>query len=599
LNSKIILDNLSDMIIILNTELKVIEYNKSAKSNFPLLENNKQLNKSFNANPKELERLNSSFQSINSINSNDSKFEFIFYLEDIFFYFKIKKIEKNYYLIEILNLFDSHLHNFLNSINSGWVICKPDFPHEVIYVNDNFLEVTGYLRKEILGKNLNILKTDNDNNNEREKIREALKNHKPVKVVLKNKTKNGNFFYNKLSISPIFNEHSGRLQFFLGIQNDITKEFKDKLYYKSILNTTKSIILTTDGIELKSINKRFFEIFPFENLDDFKSKYKCVCELFIEKKSYYITALKDGKIWIEQIKENPSQKNTALFVHKVCMIDKNANERIFQVELAGNFSEDNEKIEEVVVFTEITELLSMQKILKQQSKMAAMGNMLSMIAHQWRQPLTTLTSIVSKFKIYRDMNLLTDEKFDEGYKKSQDVINYMSNTINDFRSYFDKKDKNKDNIVISQLVSKSIIFFEADLKNKNIDLQVNFKGDIKNIRVWIHSSKMIQILVNLIKNAYEIILEKNPKNKFIRIDISYDNELLKILVEDSAGGIPENIIEKIFDPYFSTKGKNGTGIGLYMSRLIIEEQLNGKLLVENTKNGAKFMIELLLTKEEV
>jgi C4-dicarboxylate-specific signal transduction histidine kinase len=356
------------------------------------------------------------------------------------------------------------------------------------------------------------------------------------------------------------------------------------------------IILTTNGIEIKSINKRFFEIFPFQDIYDFKTKYKCICELFIEKKSYYITALKDGKTWIEQIKENPSQKNTALFVHKVCMLDKNGNERIFQLELAGDFSEEKEEAENVVVLTEITELLSIQKILKQQSKMAAMGNMLSMIAHQWRQPLTTLTGIVSKLKIYRDMNILTDDKFNEGYKKSQEVISYMSNTIDDFRSYFDKKDKNKDKVTIEHLINKSKIFFESDLKNKNIELQVNFISEIKNIKILIHSSKMIQILVNLIKNAYEIILEKKPKNKFIKIDISYDNGLLKISVEDSAGGIPENIIEKIFDPYFSTKGKNGTGIGLYMSRLIIEEHFNGKLLVENTNNGAKFMLEILIEK---
>ena len=223
----------------------------------------------------------------------------------------------------------------------------------------------------------------------------------------------------------------------------------------------------------------------------------------------------------------------------------------------------------------------------QQSRLAQMGEMLSMIAHQWRQPLTAISSTASSLKLKA-----TFEKVDKDtiLKKSDDIVKYskhLSSTIDDFRNFF-KSNKIKTDTDLNEVVNSVLNIVEHSLKNSGISIEVELKC---NKIFQSYPNEIKQVLLNLIKNAEDVFKEKNIKEPKIVIK-TYEKYGLAIMeVQDNAGGVPENIKEKIFDPYFSTKiKKDGTGLGLYMSKIIIEEHCNGKIEVTNKKDGALFRV---------
>ena len=497
-------------------------------------------------------------------------------------YFEIFNNKKN------LENQNKHITKLLNVSGVGYVLTNPNIANNpVIFVNDYFCQLTGYSRDEILGKNLNLLQVDDSDKKERLEIKKALEQNKEVTKILKNKKKNGEIYYNKVSISPIFNENTNKLEYFVGIQNDVTTMVKEKIFLETILNTSQSIILVTNGKELKTINNRFFEIFNYKNLEDFRTKHKCICELFIKKENKnYLQSEINGLEWNKYILLEP------LLFHEVCIIDKNNNERIFQVESNSNFMEYSED-EQVITLTDITQLTINKKMIIEQSKFAAMGEMISMIAHQWRQPLTTLTLVLDKMNILNQFNQLDNKKFEQHYSKSINLIQYMSKTVNDFRKFFQDNDI-REKILLEEVIYQSYELIEPALNKYSIISKIIIEADCQNLILKINSSKFSQVLLNLYKNSLDEFKTKHIENPFIQTKCFINEKYVLIEVLDNAGGIPQNIINKIFEPYFSTKSKNGTGLGLYMSKIIIEQQLNGLIDVKNKNGGACFRIMLPL-----
>jgi len=217
-----------------------------------------------------------------------------------------------------------------------------------------------------------------------------------------------------------------------------------------------------------------------------------------------------------------------------------------------------------------------------------------MIAHQWRQPLATLNTIFGKVKMLKELNMLDDNKLNENISKSENLVLYLSDTINDFRNFFKQDDSKKDHISFEKLLKKPTEIFQTDLKGKRIDLEISIDEQLQGQKITIHSSKMAQVVINLVKNAYDALVENNPEEKYIKLAVVKQEDNIIITSEDSAGGIPKDIIDKIFDPYFSTKSLNGTGLGLYMSKMIIEDHIGGTISVENKNKGAKFTITIPL-----
>ncbi len=229
------------------------------------------------------------------------------------------------------------------------------------------------------------------------------------------------------------------------------------------------------------------------------------------------------------------------------------------------------------------------RMILHQSRLAKMGEMISMIAHQWRQPLNNLSILMQTIVIQYHKGRLSDEGIESFRRDSSMLIRQMSETIDDFRNFF-RPDKEKSHFILDDIVGHVRSIMEPLLEKNSITLTV--RGD-HNVSLYGYPNELGQGIINLVGNAKDAIIENNAKKRDINILIQkYDKEVT-VTVKDNAGGIKPEIIENIFEPYFSTKKKkNGTGLGLYISKLIIEEHMGGSLTVTNISEGASFEIRL-------
>ena len=241
--------------------------------------------------------------------------------------------------------------------------------------------------------------------------------------------------------------------------------------------------------------------------------------------------------------------------------------------------------------------MKQQNIMAQKTKMAAMGEMIGNIAHQWRQPLSTITATATGLKIQKEMNVLTDDFLIDGLSGINNSAQYLSKTIDDFRNFF-KTNKEEIEFSMEDVINKSLSLCHSELHN----LDIKIIKDIENIKITNYENEFIQVLINIIRNAKDELTKKDPNSKkLIFIEVKEDNKHVKIMIKDNAGGIPKSIKNRIFEPYFTTKHQSqGTGVGLYMCKEIIEKNMGGYLEVENCEytymdeyfTGACFEIRL-------
>ena len=222
----------------------------------------------------------------------------------------------------------------------------------------------------------------------------------------------------------------------------------------------------------------------------------------------------------------------------------------------------------------------------QQNKLASMGEMIANIAHQWRQPLTHLSYIIMNLEGRYEHNKLNKSYFKKKLNEANKQIEFMTDTINSFRDFF-KNDKEKEKFYIIENINNTIELFNNSFKVNNIKIEFEYE---KDIILFTYKREFIQVIFNILNNAKEAFLDKNIENPKIKIILLEDNENTILLIQDNAGGIDNKILNKIFEPYFSTKEK-GLGLGLYMSRIIIEKSLNGKLSIENITKGIEVEIK--------
>ncbi|MEA1953621.1 MAG: response regulator [Campylobacterota bacterium] len=234
-----------------------------------------------------------------------------------------------------------------------------------------------------------------------------------------------------------------------------------------------------------------------------------------------------------------------------------------------------------------------QLMLLRQSRLAQMGEMISMIAHQWRQPLNTLSILSQTIVLKYELKKLDDENMEFFDVNSNMQIQNMSKTIDDFRNFF-KPEKEKTEFIINSVIDDIIELIQPILTLNEINIAFDIKEEYKTIG---YQNELGQAILNIINNAKDALVENKIGNKKIEITLNQNDKNTLLTISDNAGGVPEDIIEKIFDPYFSTKEeKNGTGLGLYMSKMIIEDNMGGKLKVSNTTECAVFEIEFISSK---
>jgi signal transduction histidine kinase len=225
----------------------------------------------------------------------------------------------------------------------------------------------------------------------------------------------------------------------------------------------------------------------------------------------------------------------------------------------------------------------------QQSRHAAMGEMIGNIAHQWRQPLNSLGLIIQHLQLSFEDGDFCREHLDNSVSKTMDIIQHMSRTIDDFIHFF-RPDKQKVKFNVLKEVSKTLSLIEGGFKEQWIRIEVN---PTDNPVIFGHPNEYSQVLLNIMINARDAFSNRKADSPKVTINLFTDEGKSVVTITDNAGGIPEDIIEKIFEPYFTTKGPDkGTGVGLYMSKNIIEKNMSGTLSVRNTGSGAEFRIEI-------
>ncbi|MFK2823034.1 sensor histidine kinase [Arcobacter sp. YIC-80] len=224
-----------------------------------------------------------------------------------------------------------------------------------------------------------------------------------------------------------------------------------------------------------------------------------------------------------------------------------------------------------------------------QSKMAAMGEMIKNIAHQWRQPLSSISTLSSGTKFHIELGAIKEKEIKENLQHITDTAKHMSKTIDDFQNFF-KPNKEYVIFTMHDLIEASLKITAPMLNSKHINVEIQ---NDSNCTIKGPLNEYTQVMMNLITNAKDALIQHENENKKIKIHTKKINDKCTINISDNAGGIKDEIINRIFEPYFTTKHKSqGTGLGLYMSKEIIEKHLNGSLEVKNTNDGATFTISI-------
>ena len=239
---------------------------------------------------------------------------------------------------------------------------------------------------------------------------------------------------------------------------------------------------------------------------------------------------------------------------------------------------------------DITELKNKDKMLINQSRQAVMGEMIGMIAHQWRQPLSTICMISNNILVDIELDNYNPTEAKKLAKNINEQTQHLSETIDDFRNFF-KSDRDIEKTNIKTVLDKTFSIVRGSLKENGIEIQISYDSQKE---IGIYPRELMQVFLNIIINAKDILTANKLDNPLILIRVYEDEKYVNTEICDNAGGIDNDILPKIFDPYFSTKDeRNGTGLGLYMSKLIVEEHLNGIIEVYNKNDGACFIIKLI------
>ena len=358
--------------------------------------------------------------------------------------------------------------------------------------------------------------------------------------------------------------------------------------------TQNGITITDKDQKILLVNKAFSKITGYTS-DEVVGLTPKILKSGMHDKEFYDEmreSLNNKHIWIGEI--NNKHKDGSIL-----------NE---QLTIQTILDDNNDVLYYVASFLDITLQKEMESKLKekeilliQKSKMAAMGEMIENIAHQWRQPLSLISVVSSTLLLQKklDMHIPKDEECEQ-LTKIGDTVNYLSQTIDDFRSFFKEK-KLKENFLLEDCYKKVLNLMSSNFKAMQIDVIEN----IENVEIETFENELIQVIMNILTNAKDVLLSKgNDFRKLIFIEIYKENDKSIFSIKDNAGGIPIENIEKIFEPYFTTKGDEGTGIGLHMSKEIIQNHMNGELKVENSTfdyqgeeyKGAKFTIILPLSQ---
>jgi signal transduction histidine kinase len=235
------------------------------------------------------------------------------------------------------------------------------------------------------------------------------------------------------------------------------------------------------------------------------------------------------------------------------------------------------------------ELVEQEEIMIAQSRHVAMGEMIGMIAHQWRQPLTVIAMSANNIIVDIELEEVNEESFKNEAQNILHQTEHLSKTIDDFKNFF-RPNREKEMVKVEDIVFEAESIIGKSIENNDITLSIEHDTTAP---IAIYSREFLQVIINLLNNSKEALIDNTKENRSIHVEIKDTRDFIVTTICDNGGGIDEKIMKKIFEPYFSTKDKlTGTGLGLYISKNIIEKHLGGTIRVRNTQDGACFKLDI-------
>lgn len=477
------------------------------------------------------------------------------------------------------------LNQYKKAVDKSAIISKTDINGVITYVNDRFCFVSGYTKDELIGLNHNIVRHPEMSNSVFSEMWETILSKKIWKGVIKNRTKEGNYTYLDTTIVP-FLAKDGSISEFMSIRYDITDLveneqmiLKQKYLFELILESQNSLIAYCDdqGTILKK-NSRFEEFFQLVdnvyevfNIDDFILENKNKTTYVREGEKFHF--LVDCKQIAFGDKDNVV----------VSFYDVTKEE-----ELLSEIEAMNKDLQEKINL-EIANSRQKDIILQQQSSQASMGEMVGAIAHQWRQPLNSIN--IEALNIQTEVDLEGDPENIKKYAKNIIKLSKnMSKVITDFME-FSRPNPDMEEFSLKEAIENVRVVLEVQVHRGN----VKFIDEIDDTIFLLHHKNYLQqVVMNIVNNAIQAF-KPEINDRFVKISSLKDDNTVLIIINDNAGGVPQEILDKMFEPYFTTKPKGiGTGLGLSICKTIVEKSLEGQLLAKNTDVGLEMTIVIPL-----
>lgn len=485
---------------------------------------------------------------------------------------------------------------------SDW-IWEVDAHGNYTYVSPQVKMLLGYSPAEVVGKSpFNFIPSEEIQHVGSE-FKKCIENRLPI-IALRNTNicKDGTLKILETNGVPFFDK-KGEFAGYRGIDRDITERVRveealresEEKFHSITASAQDAILMMDDEGKITYWNKSAEKIFGYSENEIMGWPLH---DLLAPKR--FLAAHHVGFDHFKKTGEGAAIGKTV----ELAALKKDGTE--FPIELSLSTLLKNGRWSAIGILRDITERKKMEKEIKEkdemmltQSKQAAMGDMIAMIAHQWRQPLAIMGMDINNLI----MSISLDEEITTDYLvKLSEALNQqvqqLSTTIDNFRNFF-KPNQSKVEITIDEVIHNTLNIIGSSCENNNITLTIH---DTSKSSLLINTSSLIQVFLNLLGNAKDMLLANKVANAAITITVTETDEVIIISICDNAGGIPESIMHKIGQPYFTTKQEfNGTGLGLYISRSIIEKHLFGTLTWHNEEKGACFVITLKIKpdKEDV
>lgn len=463
------------------------------------------------------------------------------------------------------------------------------------YVSPQASTLLGYEPKEIVGKSpFEFMSSD-----EAERIGnlfQEIVHNKANIVALKNECicKDGSIKILETSGTPFFDEN-GVLLGYRGIDRDITereyaqqslRESEEK--FRTIMTSAQDAIVMMDHEgKITLWNEAAQDIFGYSQEEAIG---KILHTLIAPKR--FLEAHNKGFAHFQQTGEGPAVGKTL----ELSALKKDGVE--FPIELSLSKTVIKNKFHAIGIIRDISERKKMQEDIKlkdemmiAQSKQAAMSDMIAMLAHQWRQPISVISMAVNNLQVSIELEEeITPELLNEHIETLHEQVSELDKTISNFRDFFKPQEEGEEKTTLKEVLTSVMNIIGKSLENNDITLNINSKDDTCFL---LNKSSLVQVLLNILGNAKHVLVDNKIDNPIINLNVSSTNDSVVISVCDNGGGIPDSVIDKIAQPYFTTQNEfNGKGLGLYISRTIVEKHLFGTLTWHNEQDGACFVITL-------